>query len=162
MPHAKFGFSISTPPVVLNLIIINALMLLLTYMFRSSFSIDLVEMLGLYYPGSEHFRPYQVVTHMFMHGGIDHLIFNMLALWMFGRVLEQVWGGKRFLFYYLATGLGAAALHTLVNFIEITHLKNLANALLENFTPETFAAFVDKIKFPFFAVNETNCSTKPA
>lgn len=142
MPHTKFGFSISTPPVVLNLIIINALMLLLTYMFRSSFSIDLVELLGLYYPGSEHFRPYQIVTHMFMHGGIDHLVFNMLALWMFGRVLEQVWEGKRFLFYYLATGLGAAALHTLVNFIEITHLQNQANALLVNFTPETFSAFV--------------------
>ena len=70
-----------------------------------------------------------------MHEGIDHLVFNMLALWMFGRVLEQVWGGKRFLFYYLVTGLGAAALHTLVNFIEITHLQNQANALLVNFTP---------------------------
>jgi membrane associated rhomboid family serine protease len=73
--------------------------------------------LGLYFPKSEFFRSWQVVTHMFMHGGFIHLLFNMFALWMFGRVLEQVWGPKRFLMYYLATGLGAAFFFELVQWI---------------------------------------------
>lgn len=105
------------PPVVKNLIIINALMLLATYIM-SMRGIDLTRMLGLYYFKSPDFEPYQLVTHMFMHGGFMHLFFNMFALWMFGRILESVWGPKRFFIYYFVTGLGAVALHTFVNFLE--------------------------------------------
>lgn len=105
------------PPVVKNLIIINILMLLATYIL-SMRGIDLVSTLGLHYIGSSAFKPYQLVTHLFMHGGFTHLLFNMFALWMFGRVLESVWGPKRFFIYYFVTGLGAAALHMLVLFIE--------------------------------------------
>ncbi|WP_163716442.1 rhomboid family intramembrane serine protease [Mangrovibacterium lignilyticum] len=105
------------PPVVKNLIIINALMLLATYILQMR-GINLTSILGLHYIGSPAFKPYQLVTHLFMHGGVMHLAFNMFALWMFGRVLESVWGPKRFFIYYFVTGLGAAALHTFVNYIE--------------------------------------------
>ncbi len=110
------GF-MGTPPVVKNLIIINVLALLGYYAFRGSFNLNWT--LGLFYWGSGQFEPYQFVTHMFMHGGFAHLFFNMFALWMFGRVLEQVWGSKRFFIYFFVTGLGAAFLHLLVNHIHI-------------------------------------------
>ncbi|HAH23033.1 MAG TPA: hypothetical protein DCL77_04600 [Prolixibacteraceae bacterium] len=108
------------PPVVKNLIIINVLMLLASYIMEMR-GIDLTSMLGLHYIQSPEFQPYQLVTHLFMHGGFMHLAFNMFALWMFGRILESVWGSKRFFIYYFVTGLGAAALHTLVNYIEFQH-----------------------------------------
>ncbi|MGQ8338151.1 rhomboid family intramembrane serine protease [Sunxiuqinia sp. A32] len=111
----------SIPPVVKNLIIINALMLLATYVM-SMRGIDLARILGLHYIASPKFEPYQLVTHIFMHGGFTHLLFNMFALWMFGRVLESVWGSKRFFIYYFVTGLGAAVLHTFVNFLEYQSL----------------------------------------
>ena len=109
------------PPVVKNLIIINAIMLLATYVL-SMRGIDLARVLGLHYISSPKFEPYQLVTHIFMHGGFMHLLFNMFALWMFGRVLETVWGPKRFFIFYFVTGLGAAVLHTFVNFIEYQSL----------------------------------------
>jgi len=105
------------PPVVKNLIIINVIMLFATFVLNMR-GIDLTKILGLHYFQSTDFRPYQLVTHMFMHGGFTHLLFNMFALWMFGRVLESVWGPKRFFIYYFVTGLGAAVLHTFVNFME--------------------------------------------
>jgi len=132
----------SVPPVVKNLIIINVIMLLAAWVVENVFRIDLNSVLGLYYFGSEHFRPFQIVTHMFMHGGIMHLFFNMFALWMFGRILEQVWGSKRFLIYYFVTGLGAVALHTFVNYLTISHIETAATAMLNTPSPETFSAFV--------------------
>lgn len=107
----------SIPPVVKNLIIINVLMLLATYIM-SMRGVNLTQILGLHYIASPKFEPYQIVSHMFMHGGFTHLLFNMFALWMFGRILESVWGPKRFFIYYFVTGLGAAVLHTFVNWIE--------------------------------------------
>jgi len=105
------------PPVVKNLIIINVLLLLATFAFEQM-GINLYTVLGLHFPLSEKFRLHQIFTHMFMHGGLTHLFFNMFALYMFGRVLESVWGPKRFLTYYLITGIGAAILHSTVNYIE--------------------------------------------
>ncbi len=133
-----------TPPVVKNLLIINVVMLVATWVLASRFNIDLVSILGLHYPGSEGFRPYQIATHMFMHGGFMHLFFNMFALWMFGRILETVWGGQRFLIYYFVTGLGAAALHTLVNWIEISSLQQAVQAFAASPSPDTYAAFINK------------------
>ncbi|HLN74078.1 MAG: rhomboid family intramembrane serine protease [Methylococcaceae bacterium] len=111
------------PPVVKNLLIINVLMLFITFVLQMR-GIDLTSILGLHYFQSSEFRPYQLVTHMFMHGGLAHLFFNMFALWMFGRVLESVWGPKRFFIYYFITGLGAAALHTFVNFLEFQYIAS--------------------------------------
>ena len=118
------------PPVVKNLILINIIMLLATWTLRS-FGIDLDHILGLYFIKSESFRPYQIITHMFMHGGLMHIFFNMFALWMFGRILESVWGSKRFFIYYFVSGLGAVFLHELVNYIHFVSLKNSLSA--ENF-----------------------------
>lgn len=119
------GFS-GIPPVVKNLIIINVLMLLAMYTVGGVFNIDLNASLGLYFPKSDHFRPYQIITHMFMHGGLAHLFFNMFALFMFGRILESVWGPKRFFIYYFVSGLGAALTHEAV--IAIQYYK-LAGAI---------------------------------
>lgn len=128
-------------PVVKNLIIINAALLLLTTLLEHT-GVSLVRYLGLFYPSSEYFMPHQLVTHMFMHGGLMHIFFNMYALWMFGSTLEQVWGGKRFLFYYFVTGLGAAALHTFVSWVEISHVQRAATALMNTLTPDAFEEFV--------------------
>ncbi len=108
----------NTPPVTKNLIIINVVMLLLTIISERMFRVNLNATLGMFYIQSPLFKPWQIVTHMFMHGGITHIFFNMYALWIFGKTLESVWGSKRFLIYYLATGLGAAFFHQLVNYIQ--------------------------------------------
>jgi len=115
------GFS-GMPPVVKNLILINVIMLLAMYTAGGVFGIDLNAMLGLYFPKSDLFRPYQIITHMFMHGGIAHLFFNMFALFMFGRVLESVWGPRRFFIYYFVSGLGAALTHEAVMAIQYSNL----------------------------------------
>ncbi len=129
-------------PTVKILIIINVALLLLTTLFERV-GINLVQYLALYYPGSNFFMPHQFITHLFMHGGWMHLFFNMYALWMFGSTLEQVWGPKRFLVYYFVTGLGAAALHTFVNWIEISRVVQAANGVLNTLTPDTFMAFIN-------------------
>lgn len=111
------------PPVVKNLIFINILMLLAYYAVRSVFDIDMNRVLGLYFPLSEQFKPIQIVTHMFLHAGPGHLFFNMFALYMFGQVLEQVWGPKRFFIFYFACGLGAALTHETVIAFQYYHLS---------------------------------------
>jgi len=111
------------PPVVLNLIIINTLFLLVTFMFRDK--VDLYSVLGLHYFTSHDFGTWQFVSYMFMHGGFTHLLFNMFALWMFGSVLEQVWGGKRFLTFYMVTGIGAGLVQLLVAFFRIQSAEGL-------------------------------------
>lgn len=114
-----FGRSKLLPPVVKNLLIINGLFFVGTLIFGTRFGVDLIDLFGLHYWTSDGFRPYQIVTHMFMHGGIGHILSNMFALWMFGSVLENVWGGKRFLIYYMITGLGAAIIYNLTKSIDI-------------------------------------------
>lgn len=104
-----------TSYVVKNLIIINALMYFATMVLATK-DINLIKYLALYNPHSKLFHPYQFVTHMFMHGGFGHIFFNMFGLWMFGANIERMWGPKRFLFYYMVTGLGAAFVHTMVNY----------------------------------------------
>lgn len=106
----------NVPPVVKNLIIINVLFYLATVALGES------EMLYYFsgtYPGSPNFYPWQVITHMFMHGGISHLFFNMFALYMFGGQLERLWGGQRFLNYYIICGLGGFFLHEFVLGVEL-------------------------------------------
>jgi membrane associated rhomboid family serine protease len=119
--YSPQGFSI-LPPVVKNLLIINGIMYLAT-LALSTQGIDLVSTLGLHYFTSERFQVYQFVTYMFMHGGFNHVLFNMFALWMFGYMLENVWGSKRFLQYYIYTGLGAALIQLLVTYFRISALE---------------------------------------
>jgi membrane associated rhomboid family serine protease len=106
------------PEVIKNLLIINGLFFLATIVLESTFGINLIRLLGVYIPGSPHFSPYQLVTHMFMHGNFGHILLNMFALWMFGNALENIWGAKRFLIFYLITGFGAAFIHLGVQYLE--------------------------------------------
>jgi membrane associated rhomboid family serine protease len=117
------GF-LALPPVVKNLILINVLLLLATWTAKSVFGVDLTTILGLYFPKSEQFMPLQIITHMFMHANFMHLFFNMFALYMFGGILENVWGPKRFLIYYMVCGLGAAFVHESVIFFQYNKLMN--------------------------------------
>lgn len=107
----------SFPPIVKNLIILNVLVFLARTMLSPQIGYDINMKLGLWPLGTEVFKPYQIFSHMFAHGGWSHLLFNMFGLWMFGRVLENVWGPKRFLFFYLVSGLGAAAAHLAMQYM---------------------------------------------
>lgn len=111
------SFSI-LPPVIKNLIIINGLFLLGTYVVGNVYGINLAYYLAMFFPTSELFHIWQPITHMFMHGDLTHFFFNMFAIWMFGTRLENMWGGKKFLLFYIATGLGAAFLYEFVNYIQ--------------------------------------------
>jgi len=130
------------PAVVKNLVIINIVVFVLDYLV-SSMGIPFVQYLGLFPIGSQFFMPHQFVTHMFMHGDITHIFFNMFALWMFGRVLETLWGGKRFLIYYIVTGLGAAMLHSLVVWLSLHSYSSAVADFMQTPTPDAFVAFVD-------------------
>jgi len=108
------------PAVTKNLIIINVLFWLAT-LFMSK--IDLTGTLGLHYPLSKDFRLYQIVSYMFMHASLAHIFFNMFAVYMFGRVIESEWGSKRFLTYYMVTGMGAGIIQILVAFFRIKAIE---------------------------------------
>ena len=113
------------PPVVKNLLIINGLFFLATILLKNQ-GIDLSNYLGLHYWESPGFYPHQLVTYMFMHSSADftHVLFNMFAVWMFGRVLEGTWGSKRFLIYYMVTGIGAGLIQMLVAYIRLMPLMS--------------------------------------
>jgi hypothetical protein len=99
------------PEVVKNLLIINVLFFIGQQVFENNLGVDLANKLGLHFMLSDEFRPYQFITYMFLHGSIGHIFFNMLALYMFGTSIENTWGAKRFLIYYIACGVGAALVH---------------------------------------------------
>ncbi len=111
------------PTVVKNLLIINGLFFLGMYSIRNTFGIDITDWLGLYFPLSDSFLPVQLVSHMFMHGNFGHIFSNMIMLWFLGSAMENYWGPKRFLIYYLLTGLGASALQIGVNALEYFQLS---------------------------------------
>jgi membrane associated rhomboid family serine protease len=119
-------------PVVINLLIVNGLFFVAAFLVAPAYSIDLNGILGLRYPGSESFRPYQFITYMFMHGSLWHLFFNMFALWMFGSTLENLWGPKRFLSFYLITGIGASLIHYFTIYLSLRADLALMNNFLNN------------------------------
>lgn len=110
------------PPVTLNFLIINILMYLIKVLFQYKYDLDISEYLGLRYFMSQDFHWYQLITYMFVHGNEIHLFFNMFALWIFGPLLEQVWGSRRFILYYAVCGLGAALTQYLFYYFEIAHI----------------------------------------
>ena len=110
-----------TTPVVLNLIIINVLVFFIQMMFDGPPTNSILDQkitgeIALYPYQTPYFKPYQLVSHMFAHGGIGHLFFNMFALWMFGSMLERAWGAKRFFIFYFACGLAAGFAHLALEF----------------------------------------------
>lgn len=132
------------PPAVKTLIIINVVMYLLTLLLAriTEPPIQLTRILGLYLPGSDHWGIWQYVTHMFMHGNFSHLFFNMFALFMFGRILESVWGSKRFLIFYFVCGIGAALFNSLIGGIDVLHMHRLFEAFQAAPDAGTLAEFM--------------------
>lgn len=108
------------PIVTKNLLIVNVVAFLLTFVLGKDASGGYVlnELLGLHFFMASDFQVFQLITYMFMHGGFEHILFNMFALWMFGCVVERVWGAKKFLFYYIACGVGAGLFQELAQFVQ--------------------------------------------
>ena len=109
------GFLSSLPPVTKNLIIVNVIVFLAS-LLNENFMIGTF---ALFYPTSQYFHWWQVVTHMFMHGGFWHIFFNMYTLLIFGCVVERIIGSKKFLLFYFICGLGAVALHLGVEYLQM-------------------------------------------
>lgn len=144
----------SIMPVTKHLLIINLIVWLATMVLRQAGIIDLDRWLGLHFWKGSEFNPIQLLTYMFMHANFTHIFFNMFSLWMFGSLLERVLGSKRYLFYYISCGLGAALVQELVwefswqsilqGFVvggqnmSVTDIINGINAGQANFTMDAF------------------------
>ena len=149
------GFSL-LPPVIKNLLIINTLAFLGYISLASVLHIDLNDILGMHYMGSEKFKPYQLITYMFMHGSFGHLFFNMFALWMFGKTLENYWGAKRFLIYYFITGFGAALTHYAIVYFEISPVISAIDTFLANPNTADFKIFMESSNFQIVSYDIKN------
>lgn len=135
---------ISMTKAVKHLLIINVLLFLAKYVLRFK-GIDLDVYLALSFPKNELFQPWQLITHMFMHADEMHILFNMLALWMFGSAVEGILGTKRFLILYFIAGLGAVTLHLSASYVEFMNEFNLLVA--NGFNPEEIYSTIGDGKF---------------
>jgi len=117
------------PTIIKNLLIINVLVFLAQMAFDPTGYGRVSQLFALHDVRSVYFKPHQLLTHLFMHGGFMHLFFNMFALWMFGSTLENVWGPKRFLIFYVLCGLGAATLHLVTLYLEYQPLVRYVETL---------------------------------
>jgi membrane associated rhomboid family serine protease len=140
----RFAIFGNTTPVVRNLILMNVVVFILSQLLDKLYHDVVTANLALFYFKSPLFKPFQLVTHMFMHANLGHLFFNMFALWMFGKVLESVWGSKRFLLYYMITGIGAAAFYTFVNYIQYSQIESAILAFRNTPSPDLYAEIFRK------------------
>lgn len=139
----------SITPAVKNLLIINVLVFLAANVFENSLGIDFNKTFGLHYYLAENFGVWQFVTFMFLHSGFSHVFFNMFAVYMFGRIIEQVWGTQRFLIYYFVTGIGSGIIQELALYFDINpfivavdnFLSDPSTANLQQFINNEGAAF---------------------
>ena len=131
-------------PAVKILLILNIVMYFLSMFIDSRMHVDTAHLLGLHLPQSVFWRPWQYVTHMFMHGSFGHLFFNMFALFMFGRILESVWGTQRFLIFYFVCGIGAGLLNSAVGWLEIHRLMEQYYAFQNAPSPALLAQLVER------------------
>lgn len=134
------------PPVVKNLLIINVLFYLASIVLNSALGLPLEKFLGLHVPMAGDFGVHQLFTYMFLHAYPDpmHIFFNMFALFMFGRMLELVWGPRRFLVFYLVTGVGAAFVHLLTQYIDILPVLKGITHYMNNAGHEELQLFLDE------------------
>lgn len=112
--NSPSGFLNRIPVVTRNILLINIIMYIATSINENF----MVQTFAMFFPKSPYFHYWQIITHMFMHGGFMHIFFNMYTLLIFGMVLERTIGPKKFLLFYMVTGLGAAALHTGVEYLQ--------------------------------------------
>lgn len=132
------------PPVIKNLIIINALVFLAQVTFQKGERGWITDLFALHNIQSDLFKPHQLITHLFMHGGFTHILFNMFALWMFGSMLENMWGAKKFLIFYILCGLGAAVLHLGWLSFEARTIASDATLAMQVPTPDRLLDFFRK------------------
>ncbi len=114
------------PPITRNIIIINVIVFILTYVLQTDL---MYRYLAAFYPFSPFFHSWQITTHMFMHGSFMHILFNLMTLYSFGPVLEQVLGDKKYVILYFVSGLGAFFLFNLWNFVEVEQIKSSLQSL---------------------------------
>lgn len=145
--HYRPGGFGHMPVVTKNIIIINVIMYAATVILKQSKNIDLYEYFGLHYHLAPAFKPHQFVTYIFMHGNFMHLFFNMFGVYMFGQIIEQVWGPKRFITFYFLTGFGAAVAHYLVISFSIGPVVDSIAAVQDNLSIQTFESFVNSLEF---------------
>ncbi len=129
MADFRFSSPFHLPPVIKNLMIINALVFLAQVIGGGIEPFWVENWFALHDLHSVYFRPHQFITHMFMHGSFTHLFFNMVGLWMFGVALEHRYGSKRFLQFYILTGLGAALLHMGILYFEMEPIMDIYRKL---------------------------------
>src|SRR5680860_747562 len=142
---------------VKHLLIINILLFIATQIYQE----QMLTWFSLWYPENPNFEWWQIITHMFMHGGFFHIAFNMYGLWAFGTPLEQMWGRNKFIFFYFSAGLGAGVIYTLANYYQFnsvydqlvsigltgTDIQSILNTgsynpqILETISSDTLSAF---------------------
>jgi membrane associated rhomboid family serine protease len=146
------GFNV-LPDVVKNILIINGIFYLATVVLQNQ-GLDLTDVLGLHYFSSEKFHWYQFITYMFMHGSLMHIFFNMFAFWMFGSAIENIWGPKKFLNFYLFTGLGAAVTHYAIVYFQMQPALSFFNDYISNPDYDKLQALVNSDMFKNFSSAE--------
>jgi len=143
------------PPIVKNIIIINFLFFLASFVLNNKYGINIENIFGLHFPLSNKFEFYQIITYLFIHADFSHLFFNMFAFWMFGAILENYWGPKRFLLYFFITGIGAAIIYyTIVYYREIMPEVNAIDNYIASPNIDNFDKLFDIIMLPMpFSIN---------
>ncbi len=149
------------PLVIKNLLIINGLVFLAQLTLEKMYGYRLENLFGLHYWGSDLFMPHQFVTHLFLHGGFGHLFTNMFALWMFGSTLENIWGPKRFLVFYMVCGIGAAFCHMAVLVYDNVQISHYVTQFMNDPSFDTFAKFQQKFKLEALQGLYSEWSNKP-
>ncbi|WP_343304910.1 rhomboid family intramembrane serine protease [Chitinophaga niabensis] len=144
------------PLVIKNLLIINGLVFLAQVTLENMYGYRMEDLFGLHYWGSELFKPHQLVTHLFMHGGFGHVFFNMFALWMFGSALENIWGPKRFLVFYIICGIGAALCHMVVLTYDNMQVVKAVQHFNADPAFDTFNVIYEKYGLGNYVISEGN------
>ncbi len=143
MSSNRFSTFFKEYPTVANLIAINLIFWCASIFLPEKTGFDVVKFLGMHYWSSDLFNPLQMISYMFLHntGSFAHLFFNMFGVYMFGRILEQVWGTKKFLFYYLLTGFGAAIIQQLFWTIDLAGVTSALNTAIATNSGKTLVPF---------------------
>ena len=140
------GFQL-IPTIIKNLIIINVLVYLAQSTLGQAFNMKMMDLFALHDVHSALFRPHQLITYLFLHGSWEHILYNMFALWMFGAILENYWGPKKFLIFYVVCGIGAALFHLAVLYAEMA-------PVMDTFHQLPMAEQQELLYDPTFRVNE--------
>ena len=128
------------PVVTKNLLLVNIIAFVATWMLQLR-GLDLNDLLGLHFFMAADFQAWQLVTYMFLHSGFTHILFNMFALWMFGVVIENVWGPKKFLFYYISCGVGAGIMQEIAQFFSF-YFKSISMSILSSYPYHIWSLYI--------------------